>query len=120
MRAGAAPQQVKARLDMAIATDPANVSHLQTRVACEMRLPSPDAPAVRADYRRLLQLDPNNIAARIEFAETLVKLNDPAGAAEQYRAALRLNELLDVTEPERLPPQQVRQIEQKIADLTRP
>ena len=120
MLAGAPPEKVKAMLDLAIATDPATVSYLQSRAAYEMRLPSPDAEAVKRDYQKLLKLDPNNIAARIEFAEMLVKLGDPTGAAEQYREALRLNELLDPTEPERLTPQRVREIDDLVARLGKP
>lgn len=120
MLAGAAPEKVRAMLDLAIATDPANAQYLQTRAAYEMQQPAPDPAAVKADYTRIVKLDPNNLSARIEFAETLLKLDDRPAAVAEYREALRLNELLDPTEPERLPPQRVKEIEDLIAQSPQP
>ena len=81
----------------------------------ELRLPDPDRAAVRADFDAALRLDPHNIAARLDYAEALEKLADPAGAAEQYRLALETNRQYDPTEPKRLPEEKVKEIEGRSA-----
>lgn len=111
--------QARAMLDVAIAEDPSNGTYFRSRAGLEMRQSTPDASAVKTDYERVLALDPQNVDARIEFAEVLEKLNDPAGAVEQYKLALATNAKYDATEPERLPAERVSAIEQKIRDLSR-
>jgi hypothetical protein len=117
---GAPPEQVKAALDVAIATDPASVMYRRTRADYELALPSPDAAAVRADFDRVLTLDPRNMRTRLDYAKVLEKLNDPKAAAEQYRKALEVNEGYDKTEPKRLSPDELARIQDKIAALTSP
>jgi O-antigen ligase len=114
---GATPEQVRAALDVAMATDPANVTYRRTRADYEMSQSAPDAAAVRADFDRLLALDPKNLSARLRYAEVLEKLNDPRAAAEQYRKALETSNGYDVTEPKRLSAQRVSEIENKIKAL---
>ncbi len=117
IQASAPAEQVKAMLEMAIAADPAGVVYYLTRAGFERRLPQPDAAAVRADYDRALRLDPQNIPARLDYAEALMKLGDPAAAAEQYRLALATNDAYHPDEPKRLDPDRVRQIKETIAQL---
>jgi O-antigen ligase len=117
IQASAPAEQVKAMLEMAIAEDPAGVVYYLTRAGFERRLPQPDPAAIRADYDRALRLDPQNIPARIDYAEALTKLGDPSAAAEQYRLALATNDQYHPDEPKRLDPERVRQIKETIAQL---
>jgi O-antigen ligase len=117
VQAGAPPQRVKAALDVTIATNPMNVMYYLARARYELRQPTPDVPAIRADFDTALALDPQNIEVRLEFAELLSKWNDRATAAQHLRKALDTNAGYDPAEPERLPPERVRQIEAKISAL---
>jgi cytochrome c-type biogenesis protein CcmH/NrfG len=74
---------------------------------------------VRADYERALRLDPNNVEVRLEYGEALRRFGDPSGAAEQYREALRYNDLLAADEVKRLPRQRVEQVNRAIEELSR-
>ena len=57
---------------------------------------------------------------RIEYAQVLVKLNDPHAAAEQLRLALRTNDQYDPTEPKRLSNDRVKQLGDMIQRLDPP
>jgi thioredoxin-like negative regulator of GroEL len=72
---------------------------------------------MRRDFEKALSLDPQNVETRLEFAELLQKWNDPPAAAEQYRRALETNRQYDPKEPERLSPQRVQEIEERIKQL---
>ena len=115
MIARASPDQVRAMLDIAIATEPTNVAYHLTRADFEIRQPQPDADVVRAHYNAAVRLDPHNLRARLEYAEVLQRFGDPAAAATQIRAALATNRQYDPTEPERLPPAEVERY-QSLAD----
>ena len=96
-----------ALLDTAIRLDPNRPQYWLHRANARLRSPAADAAAVRADYDRALRLDPNNVDARLEYAEVLAKFGDRAAAADQYRQALRYNDLLSPDEPKRLPPKRL-------------
>jgi O-antigen ligase/tetratricopeptide (TPR) repeat protein len=117
MFAGASPEQVKAMLGVAIATEPTNVSYLLTRAGYERQQPQPDPQAVRADIDAALRLDPHNISARLDYATYLESLGDRAAAARQIRAALETNRQYDTTEPKRLPPSEVEHLEKRSNSL---
>jgi hypothetical protein len=114
MLAGAPSEQVLAMLDVALATDPYNVETYAMRAGYLQRLPSPDGDAILRDYGRALALDPNNVPLRLDYADALEKLGDPRAAAEQYRDALRHNDLLNPDEPRRLSPERVREVEEHV------
>lgn len=111
MMAGASPDQVRALLDIAIATEPTNVGYRLARANLELRQPQPLRDAVRADYDTAVRLDPHNIRARLEYADVLQRFREPAAAAAQVRAALETNRQYDLTEPERLSPADVERYE---------
>jgi O-antigen ligase len=115
--ASAEPEKVKALLDLAINTEPTNGLYRLTRARYAMGLPAPDAAAVRADFEAALKLDPRGMQTRLDYADVLQKLGDRAEAARQYRLALQQNSLYDPTEPKRLSPEKVREIEQLIGKL---
>ena len=109
--AGSSPEQARAMLSIAIATEPTNVSYRLTRAGHEMRQPQPDVDMIRADYDAAVRLDPHNIQGRLAYADALQKFGDPAAAAVQIRAALETNRQYDPTEPERLPLEEVQRLE---------
>jgi tetratricopeptide (TPR) repeat protein len=120
--ASAAPEQVKAMLEAAIAAQPTSVVyHLtlaQVELADASSPTSASADAARVQYERALALDPQNVAARLDFARALEeKLARPREAAEQYRLALATNAAYHPDEPKRLKPADVERIEQRIATL---
>ena len=104
-------------LDTAIGLDPNRPQYWLHRANARLRSPAPDAAAVRADYERALRLDPNNVDTRLEYAEVLSRLGDRAAAAEQYRQALRYNDLLAPDEPKRLPPKRLETIRAALSAL---
>ena len=97
-----------ALLDAAISLDPNRPQFWLHRANARLRSPTPDAAAVRSDYEQALRLDPNNVDARLEYAGVLERIGDRAAAAEQYRQALRYNDLLSPDEPKRLPPDRLK------------
>ena len=116
--AGSSPQQVTAMLDVATATEPTNVGYHLTRAGFEIRQPQPNVAMIRKDFEAAVRLDPHNIRARLEYADALVKLGGPAdAAADQIRRALDTNRQYDEKEPERLPPEEVRRLEDLAARL---
>ena len=72
---------------------------------------------IRKDFRRALELNPNEVSIRLEYADALAGFNTPEDKAEaiaQYKDALRYNSLLKPDEPKRLRPEKVAEIERKI------
>jgi O-antigen ligase len=114
---GAAGEQVRAMLDRAQGDSPMSAAYPRLRAEFELRQSSPDAQRVIDDFERVLDLDPNDVAARLDFAQALERLGRPADARRQYARALELNDLLDPAEPERLPPARVEQIRARIRSL---
>jgi O-antigen ligase len=106
-----------ALFDQAIARDPSRPQYWLHRAYARLRAPNPDSGAVRADYQQALRLDPNNVDMRIEYADVLRRFNDPAGAAREYREALRYNDLLPPDEIKRLTPQRVEDVKRKITEV---
>jgi hypothetical protein len=115
--AGSSPQQVRAMLAIAIATEPTNVSYRLTRAGHEMRQPQPDIDTIRADYDAAVRLDPHNIQGRLAYAEALQRFGDSVAAAAQIRHALETNRQYDPAEPERLAPEEVQRLEDLAAQL---
>jgi O-antigen ligase len=112
------PQGVSAeRLREAIKANPQNSVYYFDAARADVRLGAPDAALVRRDYEAGLALDPNNVAARLEFADTLDKLGDPAEAARQYQLALDFNSRLNSDENKRLTPEQLKEIQKKLRSL---
>jgi uncharacterized protein (TIGR02996 family) len=75
---------------------------------------------VRADFRRALALNPNEVSIRLEYADALKSFDTPADKAEavkQYEEALRYNGLLNADEPKRLKGERVEQIRRTIDSL---
>jgi hypothetical protein len=61
-----------------------------------------DAQQAIDDFTRAVELNPNDIDLRIEYADLLERFGRRGEAADQLLAALALNDQLDQAEPERL------------------
>src|SRR4029077_16137860 len=77
------------------------------------RFPAAERSQIREDFTRSLEIDPKNVAVRIEFGRALEEFGDTGAAKDQYRKALELNDKLDAKEPKRLSMQQVEEIKKK-------
>ena len=84
---------------IAIARDPALKAayHLRAIFALQMN----DSKQMIADFGRVLQLDPNEVSLRLEFAHDLELLHLLPQAREQYKLALTYNHQLDPDDPKR-------------------
>jgi O-antigen ligase len=112
------PGEIRAGLQAALFIDPTNVKAARTLGQFEIRQANPDAVAFSAAYERVLALDPCDVQARVEYADGLMRLGEADKAAAEYRDALRLNDLYDITEPKRLSAEEVTRIE-KILQVLR-
>jgi hypothetical protein len=118
-------REVPALLDLAIRTDPMETKYYLTRA--RYLLASEERAGYREqivkDFRRALELDPNQVSTHVEFADALRELGTPADRAEavkEYEAALRYNALLKADEPKRLREAQVAEIQKQIERLKSP
>ncbi len=80
-------------LDRAIATDPTFAAAYEEQALVVLARPDPDFGAAEALLRRSVEADPNRPGARIELGKLLANvLGRPGDAAEQFRAAVNLNQ----------------------------
>jgi tetratricopeptide (TPR) repeat protein len=108
--------------DRAVQSDPASINARLTRARLRVALHprDPTSSAMRMaleDYSSAIDMNPNEIATRIEFADVLELAGRPAQAREQLQAALRVNDGYDAGEPERLSPDQARRLVDRIRSL---
>ena len=104
-------------LDRAVALNPHRPDYWLSRANAELLRPSPDPGRLREGHERALALDPNNVEIRLDYAAVLRRLGDAPGALEQYRTALRYNDLLSPGEPKRLPPARLEEVRKAIAEV---
>jgi len=103
-------------LERAIAGDPHNLGY-QRALAHYESLLSHDASRIRNAFAGALELSPNDIRLRLEYATALRQLGGQdalRNAAAQDAHALRLNRLLPPHEPNRLAEAEVAAIEKRI------
>ncbi len=94
--------QLRTNLGLAIAANPNDPMGTLTRARYNLQQHPDQQPEIRRDYERALELNPNDIDTRIEYAKVLEGFGDHPAAAEEYRAALKTNDGFDLTEPKRL------------------
>ncbi|MDB5320470.1 MAG: lipid core-O-antigen ligase-like enyme [Phycisphaerales bacterium] len=118
-------REALALLDLAIRGDPMETKYYLARA--RYLLQSEDRAAQREqilkDFRRALELDPNQVSLHVEFAEALRGLGTPADRAEaarEYETALKYNALLKADEPKRLSEAKVAEIKKLIEELRQP
>ncbi|MGD0388898.1 MAG: O-antigen ligase family protein [Tepidisphaeraceae bacterium] len=78
---------------LAIARDPAFLAAHQLRAIFALQMN--DSTQMIADFDRVLQLNPNEVSLRLEYAHDLELLHLLPQAKEQYKLALMYNHLLD-------------------------
>jgi tetratricopeptide (TPR) repeat protein len=111
-------------LGVAIATNPLDPEYYRERARYLLRAPEPTPDTVeraKRDYARALELNPNGVSGRLEYADVLALLGKTAAeraeAVRQYEEALRYNDRLKADEPKRLREARVAEIRKKIEEL---
>jgi len=107
--------QIQALYDIAIERNPKAVSPYLWRASFALMMHDPDQ--VIHDFDQALELNPNEVSIRLDYARALKSLRKPAEAKEQLRKALWFNDQLDRAEPKRLSDEQVKAINKEIASL---
>jgi len=108
----------RATLREAIRVNPTAARYYRMLADIEKRSASPDVSALREAFEAALELDPNDVGAHLDYAESLEKLGLKAEAREQYRVALEKNDRLAPDEPKRLPQNEVDQLKARIESLS--
>jgi tetratricopeptide (TPR) repeat protein len=117
--ASAPRDDIRRTLDAAIDAHPSSIDLHLLRARHEAQTPSPDYRQVLDDLLWSVQHNPNDASLRLEYADMLARTGDAAGALEQYRKALLINEFFAPDEPRRLAPERVIQAEDAITRLER-
>ena len=107
--------QVEAFYDIAIERNPRAVGPYLWRASFALMMHDPDQ--VMHDFDKALELNPNEVSIRLQYAGALQSLHRPAAAKEQLRQALWFNDQLDRAEPKRLSDEQVTTINKEITSL---
>jgi tetratricopeptide (TPR) repeat protein len=98
-------------IDAAIAANPRAAKYFVFKAEHELHQQKPEAPEVIKAYQSALGLSPGDVQLRLQYAKALQKLGDLDFAKEQYREALRWDDLLPSDEPKRLPEKTRHEIE---------
>jgi len=109
------PLSARQLIDAAVAADP--ITPRYRRARAELELATGELAAAWADYDYALQLNPNDMGLRLEYANLLREHGLGAEARRQYELALRQNDRLAPDEIKRLSPSQVEQIKRWIESL---
>jgi O-antigen ligase len=111
------PDRARPLLAKAIQLDPSNVNYYLTSADDEMETAGHEAtrnePLIIGDFKQALALDPNTVAARLDYAAALEQFGHKSEAADQYSSALWYNAQLSREESKRLPDRRVQEIEKK-------
>jgi tetratricopeptide (TPR) repeat protein len=112
------PDRARGLLAKAIALDPSEANYYLNGAEAELRLRGQNAGAqpsrdslIIEDFRKALSLDPNNVAARLDYAAALERYGRRGEAADQYSRALWYDAQLSREENKRLPDERVREIQ---------
>jgi O-antigen ligase len=101
--------------DVAISENPSMLPAYHMRAIFELQAMQPKAMV--DDFDKVLELNPNEVSLRLEYARDLDALDMPAAALEQFELALKFNDQLDPDEPKRLTPDELSKTKDKIAQL---
>lgn len=82
-----------------------------------MAMKPPEAATAKMAFEKTLQLDPNNVEVRLNYADALALFGERAEAKRQYELALRYNDLLDLAEKKRLSSDRLKEVHGKIDAL---
>jgi tetratricopeptide (TPR) repeat protein len=101
------PEEGPARLQLAIDQNPKNAVYRFDAARAQMLRLNPDVSTIRRDFDAGLALDPNNVAARLEYAKWLARIGDADAAHREFQRAVNFNNLLNPDENKRLAPEQL-------------
>jgi len=76
-----------------------------------------EAQRMIADFDKVMELNPNEVSLRLEYARSLEMLHLLPEAKQQFELALSYNGLLDKNEPKRLSPDKAAEIEKEMNSL---
>jgi tetratricopeptide (TPR) repeat protein len=102
---------VRQMIDAAIAANPRAGKYFVFKAEHELRQTKPEGPEVMRAYQSALGLSPGDVQLRLAYAQALEKLGDRDFAKEQYREALRWDDLLPKDERKRLTEKKRKEIE---------
>jgi tetratricopeptide (TPR) repeat protein len=76
-----------------------------------------EAQRMIADFDKVMELNPNEVSLRLEYARSLEMVHLLPEAKRQFELALSYNGLLDKNEPKRLSPDKAAEIEKEMNSL---
>jgi O-antigen ligase len=106
------PRHLQRLLQQAREANPISVRYLLAQAA--LNTASGDLGQACANYERILQLDPNNLEVRLQYARLLDQQGRHVEAKTQYGKTLELNSKLASDEIRRLSPRQIEQIRKQL------
>lgn len=111
---------IRDMMDAAIEADPRHVRYRLDRARLELLLAPADADLDRAlsELQRATELNPTDVAVRLEYADTLHRLGQLDEAVRQWTIALAYDDRLDPTEPKRLSPDRREAVQRQIDRVT--
>jgi tetratricopeptide (TPR) repeat protein len=105
---------IESAIQRALAQNPLYLDPLHLRVRLYLERTPEDVERISATYSRILELNPNDLPTRIEFADYLWSHGRQDEALGHYQRAVSLNGQLDPTEPERLSDQDLERAQARI------
>lgn len=102
MHAQAPVDQILAMLGRAIESDPTTIQYRLMRARFVLQLNPPRYDDAIADFTEAVERNPHEISLRWEFAQLLARMNRPAEAIVQAKAALAVNDAYAPDESEKL------------------
>jgi tetratricopeptide (TPR) repeat protein len=100
---------------IAISKDPALLAAYHLRAIFWLQMNDPEE--MTADFEKVMELNPNEVSLRLEYALDLELFHLQSEAKKQFKLALSYNDKLDPAEPKRLTPDQVAAITKEIDSL---
>jgi O-antigen ligase len=100
---------------LAISENPSLLAAYHLRAIFDLQ--QMDAKVMIADFDKVLELNPNEVSLRLEYARDLAALQMPAEAKQQFELALKFNDQLDQAEPKRLTADEIEGIRKEMAAL---
>jgi O-antigen ligase len=115
---GQRTEDVLAVLKSAINANPRDPTYYLARARYLMQSPNRAAYAeqITSDFAKAVELNPNDVALRIEYGDALRLLGRRDKATAQYEAALSFNEKLKENEPKRLRGERLAEVRKRLAE----